>query len=1076
MLGFMEKKQIRRAMEVADTIDWRRVKNPSMLYTVSEIYEQNEEYQKSRDVLYMAYNRAPSSKKILYKMVILALRIHDVDEATECYEEFVKLTPKDPNQYIMKYRILKEKNAPIREQISALEDFKKAEYVEKWAFELAKLYSEAGMTAECLEECDDLILWFSDGRYVYSAMELKMKYKPLTPLQREKYTNRYGTTRQLGPEIPERDSGAVPAKAAAAPKEKTGQTGELKSSEISYDGYTLEEDDAKESYLNDHATKAKAEDFGETGDMTPVVNIPKQRVDAYSQDAHVARESEVPASQTKDEAIREVKETFTQEIVENPVSDINEETPPAKKAVEAVTTEAPVAVETAVTGVKEAVSEAKEAEVTETKEVAAPEIKEATVTEPAPVLEEAGTESTGKIVGASSEEDYDLDDYDEEVYDIGAYLDAPPKKKRQVIGGESLEDAILKGVSLASGKEIKRTTSKIVSDEPGITGQMRIDEILKNWEEKQKVNAKAIEEQKKVDEERLRIEREKLELERQKREEERIRHEEELVQKAREERARQEAEQARLEQERLEQERIEKERIERERAEKERLEAQERERERQEWERVRREHMEKEAKKLGEVKRSKAQEIYDDFLNDDDDVDVDETQSSESISEENETGYPETESEYSEAESEDTEFVNEGPSAFDAFDDATFPDEQWDDDYSAQTDLHYEEEHSFEPDSEAFIEEDNDMPAEFDEDEFFADYNPDGDYEDESEEKDIFEEDDEKRRKAYEKDLYDEPDYDDDEDESGHRRRRSHHEHESEHPDERTEHEIRKRMRRSKNGIPFDTGFVVTGRYDLNKTSEIGLKAGLTEEQKKLFSYFVPVRGMSEQIVEVLDNDRRAQRDGTSKVGNILIIGKPGTGKTVLAMNTVKAIQKQRNLQQGKVSIITGESLNKKDLTVIIQKLRGGAIIVEKAGRLNSVTVKGLNTLMEKKTGELLFVFEDQKKPLEKLMAANPEFKKKFTSKLEVPVFLNDDLVTFGQTYAKENGYKLDEMSILALYSRIDVMQREDHHVSVAEVKEILDEAIARAQKSKVKRLTRKREKSADDTGLIILKEEDFKM
>ena len=174
---------------------------------------------------------------------------------------------------------------------------------------------------------------------------------------------------------------------------------------------------------------------------------------------------------------------------------------------------------------------------------------------------------------------------------------------------------------------------------------------------------------------------------------------------------------------------------------------------------------------------------------------------------------------------------------------------------------------------------------------------------------------------------------------------------------------------------------------------------------------------------------------------------------------------------------MTGESLNKKELTNIIQKLRGGAIIVEKAGKLNSRTIKELNRLMERKTGEMLFVLEDQRKPLERILTANPEFKKKFNSKLELPVFVNDELVTFGQTYAKENGYKLDEMGILALYSRIDVMQREDHAVSVAEVKDIMDEAIEHSQKANVKHLARRVfGRGTDESDRIILKEEDFKI
>ena len=294
--------------------------------------------------------------------------------------------------------------------------------------------------------------------------------------------------------------------------------------------------------------------------------------------------------------------------------------------------------------------------------------------------------------------------------------------------------------------------------------------------------------------------------------------------------------------------------------------------------------------------------------------------------------------------------------------------------------------------------------------------------------------------------------------------------------EEPSEEEIQARIKKSKGGVPFDTGFVVTGRYDLSATSEIGLKAGLTEEQKKLFSYFVPVRGMSEQIVEVLDNDRRAQREGTSKSGNLLVIGRKGSGKTVLAVDIVKAIQKQRRLKQGKVAIVTGDSLNKKDIGSIIDKLNGGALIIEKASKMNDRTIRELNDMMDEQTGELLFLLEDQKKPLERMFASHREFKRKFTSRLELPVFINDELVTFGQTYAKENGYRIDEMGILALYSRIDMMQREDHAVTVAEVKEIMDEAISHSQKANVKHLVKRVfGRNTDNSDHIILKEDDFK-
>ena len=289
--------------------------------------------------------------------------------------------------------------------------------------------------------------------------------------------------------------------------------------------------------------------------------------------------------------------------------------------------------------------------------------------------------------------------------------------------------------------------------------------------------------------------------------------------------------------------------------------------------------------------------------------------------------------------------------------------------------------------------------------------------------------------------------------------------------EEPSEDEITERMGK------FDTGFVVQGRYDLSATSEIGLKLGLTEEQKQLFSYFVPIRGVSEQLVEILDNDKRCRnRYGTSRTGNILILGRKGSGKTVLAVDIVKAIQKQRRLKQGKVAIVTGDSLNKKDIGSIIDKLNGGALIIEKASKMNDRTIRELNDMMDEQTGELLFLLEDQKKPLERMFASHREFKRKFTSRLELPVFINDELVTFGQTYAKENGYRIDEMGILALYSRIDMMQREDHAVTVAEVKEIMDEAISHSQKANVKHLVKRVfGRNTDNSDHIILKEDDFK-
>ena len=280
-----------------------------------------------------------------------------------------------------------------------------------------------------------------------------------------------------------------------------------------------------------------------------------------------------------------------------------------------------------------------------------------------------------------------------------------------------------------------------------------------------------------------------------------------------------------------------------------------------------------------------------------------------------------------------------------------------------------------------------------------------------------------------------------------------------------------------KKAVGYDTGFIVHGRYDLDVQSEIGLKAGLTEEQKKLFSYFVPVHGMSEQLVAVLEGDKKCKsRYGTSRSGNVLVIGRQGSGKTVLAVDIVKAIQKQRRMKQGKVAIVQATALNAKEVPSIVEKLHGGALIIEGASALERKTVEDLCEAMEGQTGELLVVLEDERRPLGKLLEKYPNFKKKFTSQVEIPVFINDELVTFGQTYAKENGYKIDEMGILALYSRIDLLQREEKAVTVADVKEVVDEAIDNANAASVKKLMKKMfGKNKDDANRILLTEEDFR-
>lgn len=742
MLEYMKEKSYKKAMEVAESLDWKKVKNVPMLCTVSEIYEYNKEYGKSRDVLFLAYDRAPESRKIVYRLGTLALKLGNLKEAQDCYQEFTELAPKDPNGYIFKYKILKHQKAPIEQQIAVLEEFKKLEYVEKWAYELAQLYHEAGMTAECLEECDDLILWFSEGRYVFMAMELKMKYKPLTPLQQEKY------------------------------------------------------------------------------------------------------------------ALKEKKKVQKQEE--------------PKQA-------------------EEAIKEEPAAEQEESEEVSVPveEIVE---------IEEVDSEPEVEPVNADE-------------------------------SNESVEETI-------SDTEKRQQTSGL-----------SIEEILRGWEETQKENAQII----MAEHERVQSEKEKQEAE--KKEEEEVQ-EEILPQDVKQLMEELEAESAEIAAQKAVPEEKEKKSI-----------------------------FEKVAATLG-VMENKEDVLPDDWAE------------ATVASEENKMSQDTVRIDMSVIKEMVAEAKKEEPEIVEEVEEIEEIEEDYED-YGIKL-----------GDTQSIV-----ISA-----------------------------------KALKNDTI------------------------VELPEE--EKPIRKAPTSK-----FDTGFIVQGRYDLEAQSEVGTKAGLTEEQKNIFSYFVPVRGVSEQIAEVLQNDKKCRaRYGTSRIGNLIIVGRKGSGKTVLAVNFVKAIQKSRNLKQGKVGIVTAESLNKKDISNIMEKLHGGALIIERASKMNRKTITKLSELMEEQTGEMFVILEDERKSLDKMLAVHPNFKKKFTSRVELPVFINDELVTFGQTYAKENGYKLDDMGILALYTRIDVLQREEAVVTVADVKEIIDQAIENSKKVDVKSFVKKIfKKNKDEASRVMLTEKDFK-
>ena len=971
MLELMEDGAYGQAAEIADTIDWKRVRNTGMLANVSEIYEKNKEYQKGYDILSLAYRHAEGSRKIISRLCTLALKTGNVDEAIDYYDDFIQTAPKDPNQYILRYQILRAQRAPVEQQIEALEEYKKSEYIEEWAYELAKLYQEAGMTAECLEECDDLILWFSEGQYVYKAMELKMQYKPLTPSQQEKYDRRYEKLSAETEEMPDVISYAE-AKNEDQDTADGGDEEDASDRAAAGTDSSVDEDMSAQAAASDDEDvnaaavpeeKPKKKKIGDTmplGEALRKLLGPEREEEASEETAE-----EEPELDDLADAIGEIESVADMDIV-------------AQIADEKMKAAAAAGEMTEITPEEPGVGETQEIELAEAEDLftdeedrkdtrsddeqitgqisledilsgweGAPEEAEASDED----LPEEAAEGAGEEPAEEDAEETDRDLLEEDAEEADGDLPEEDAEADDMTGGEVTRDKM----------ETKKTTEPILP--PDI--QRMIDEI-------------------------------------------------EGVIPAEEEKP------------------------------------------------------EKPAKKTLERKPEEPREnmgqVADSLRIDGDDFDFDEDEELEDLEED----FDEDE-ELGDAEEyfDEDEELGDAEEYFDEDEELGDAEEYFDEDEEfVDVEEYFGEDEVLEEDAE-ISEESGELSD--DEGEYLGE---DEDLEDEAPDIDA-----EFRVNPEHADQEDDREIPDDEDDMDILSATT--------PLSRKE--TAKMIATGKTApLPLDeisdalsmsdTGFIVHGRYDLEMQSGIGTRAGLTEEQKKLFSYFVPVRGMSEQLVDVLEQDKNCtNRKGTSKSGNLLIIGSKGSGKTVLAVDVVKAIQKQRNIKQGKVAIVTGDSLNKKKIGDIFDKLHGGALIIEKAGKMNEKTVARLNKAMERDTGELLIVLEEQRKPLDRLLSSNREFRRKFTSRLEIPVFINDELVTFGQTYAQENGYRIDEMGILALYSRIDSLQREDHAVTVAEVKEIMDEAIQHSQKASAKKLMKRVfGKNTDDADRIILSEKDF--
>ena len=1094
MLELMEDGEYRKAAAAADLIDWKRVRNAGMLMNVSDIYEKTKEYQKSYDVMNLAYRRSEGSRKVIYKLCSLAIKTKNIDEAIDYYDEFIQIAPKDPNRHILRYQILRAQRAPIEQQIEALEEFKKAEYIEEWAYELAKLYREAGMMTECLEECDDLILWFSEGKYVYKAMELKMQYKPLSPSQQQKYDHRYEKLSSETEEIPDLTSYLGEDEEKDSASEGAEALGDTRS--IGLTEQPVMENDSTSDVIDTNAvTLEAAEEPDAEVENQEEAGVETAEVIEVSEDESEVQPATVETSGDK--------RTLSKDNASIPIVSKNPVKPVKKKL-----------------GDTMRLDEALQQLLNPKPEVQA---------EPGEEVEPDMTDLEEDIAAIEDVEDLEIVNQltEEKKAEEASKERVVPSGMKELIPEPETEEELIE-------QAVEETSEDVPEDAVAIeAGEAEPEEVLEVEEaEPEEEEVLEVEEAEPEEEEILEVEEAEPEEEEILEVGEAEPEEEEIL----------EAGEAEPEEEEI------LEAGEAEPEEEEILEAGEAEPEEEEI--LEAGEAEPEEEEIFEIDAAESEDLTDEpedlseveeliseteVVNDEDDSEgaavrktMDNKNNEEPILspeiqkliDEIEGVIPEEEEVDATVSSEEVLEVEEEPheNMGELADDLRLGEDEYED-YDAydwddaeefdEDDILDDYEESDDDLLDGYEESDDDLPDDYEdadddlfgEEEGYDDLDAYG-----------YEEDDEDDEVINPRDLFTAEDKvsDDDllslnsyeevpnfEDEFSVNPAHSEEPDDREIPDEDdgidimsattplSRKETAKLIATGKTSpLPLDeiadamsdTGFIVHGRYDLETQSGIGTRAGLTEEQKKLFSYFVPVRGMSEQLVDVLEQDKNCtNRKGTSRTGNLLIIGNKGNGKTVLAVDVVKAIQKQRDIRQGKVAIVTGESLNKKRIGDIFRKLYGGALIIEKAGQMNEKTLAKLNKAMEQDTGELLVVLEEQRKPLDRLLSSNREFRRKFTSRLEVPIFINDELVTFGQTYAQENGYRIDEMGILALYSKIDSLQREDHAVTVAEVKEVMDDAIAHSQKASAKKLVKRVfGKNTDSSDRILLSEKDF--
>ena len=973
-----------QAAEIADTIDWRRVKSVMMLCTISDLYKINRRYEDARDMLLLAYERRPGGRTICYSLCELSIKMEEYVQAIEYYKEFVQVAPKDPGRYILQYKLYEAQDVSLEERIAVLEELKKRDYREKWSYELAYLYHRVGLAARCVEECDELILWFGEGKYVIKAMELKMLHQPLTPEQQEKYDHRFDApgTQQYSQnyaqdpgygqnETYDPNQGYV-QDGSYDPNQGYAQDGSYDpnqgyAQDGSYDpnqGYAQDGSyDPNQGYAQDGSYDSNPDNVQEGAydqviDDTRVYE-PVQPQQAPAQpaeddfDIHVKTmdvgqyntinlQEELAAGLREvlsEDHAKETSDSITRSIVAPMIDPGDSDTESLDYPEIADVSEDDLEPETEQMESSEVffgetgeIGDLSQVPQVETEEILPEEPVVARRTDVVPELSEVQkTPEVQEIVKEPETQKVPEASQTQEIHEVTASAPAAPVAPVTPAAPVEPPKELADVLAQESDGQISLVMPEAESIEKQITGQMNIEDILAEWERKKKENLE-------------------------KREEEVRQH---VLQQTG----------AMF----------------------------------TEFEQAVRDGL------LEKLEKEKAADTADTVA--EDTTDTDEVEELEEITEEPATEEPVEElTEAAPAEEAEQEPVEELP--------------------EEDTVEELAEEPAYEPEAEEFEE-----PAE-----------PEAEI---YEQEEIIDEEQAEPEEAMDDEPVEEPTAE-----------------AVESVDEETASE---EIELTAEETPEAGEAPEQPERPAVERDKAKVRA-LTREERELYAPFIQSRSAREQLVKAIDNISLA-----AYTGNVIITGEEGMDTLSLAKNMVREIQATDSNFSGKVAKISGHALNKKDTADTLSKLKNGALIICKASEMNDATANVLHKALQQESQGIVIILEDTKRDIDKFLEKHEKLRECFTARMDVEALSNNTLVAFGKQYAREMEYSIDELGELALHTRIEDMQTIDHVVTVVDVKQIVDEAIAHANKKTLKHffdvLFAKR---YDDEDMIILTEKDF--